>query len=664
MTTPIGSPTSETLETADVRRRSRVTAMDDGRYRLLVDAITDYAIYMLDAEGHVSSWNPGAERFKGYTADEIMGEHFSRFYTDEERAAGVPELALATAAREGRFEREGWRVRKDGGRFWAHVIIDAIRDRAGKLVGFAKVTRDLTERKAAEEALHRSEEQFRLLVQGVTDYAIYMLDRTGKVSSWNAGAERIKGYRAHEIIGEHFSKFYTEEDRRSGLPKRGLETAAREGRCEMEGWRIRKDGTPFWAHVIIDAIKDDGGEVIGFAKITRDITERLEANRALDQAREALFQAQKMEAVGQLTGGVAHDFNNLLMAILGSLELLRKRLPQDPTIVHLVNNAIQGAERGATLTQRMLAFARRQELKLEAVEIPALVTGMLGLLERSVGPSIRMHTSFQPALPWVRTDANQLESALLNLTLNARDAMPTGGVITIDARAEQASGEPGLDLNPGRYVRLRVVDSGEGMDEETVARATEPFFTTKGVGKGTGLGLSMVQGLAQQSGGGLKVRSTKGEGSSIELWLPIAHEKAERAAANDAPDRTLEIPPLDILVVDDDELVLTNTVAMLEDLGHRVLEACCGQDALAVMSEHSQIDLVLTDYAMPRMNGLQLIRRVLERRPEISVVLATGYAEIPEGQAHDLCRLGKPFTQADLGRVIASAYRRAVKSDQ
>ena len=664
MTTAIGSPTSETLETADVRRRSRVTAMDDGRYRLLVDAITDYAIYMLDAEGHVSSWNPGAERFKGYTADEIMGEHFSRFYTDEERAAGVPELALATAAREGRFEREGWRVRKDGGRFWAHVIIDAIRDRAGKLVGFAKVTRDLTERKAAEEALHRSEEQFRLLVQGVTDYAIYMLDRTGKVSSWNAGAERIKGYRAHEIIGEHFSKFYTEEDRRSGLPKRGLETAAREGRCEMEGWRIRKDGTPFWAHVIIDAIKDDGGEVIGFAKITRDITERLEANRALDQAREALFQAQKMEAVGQLTGGVAHDFNNLLMAILGSLELLRKRLPQDPTIVHLVNNAIQGAERGATLTQRMLAFARRQELKLEAVEIPALVTGMLGLLERSVGPSIRMHTSFQPALPWVRTDANQLESALLNLTLNARDAMPTGGVITIDARAEQASGEPGLDLNPGRYVRLRVVDSGEGMDEETVARATEPFFTTKGVGKGTGLGLSMVQGLAQQSGGGLKVRSTKGEGSSIELWLPIAHEKAERAAANDAPDRTLEIPPLDILVVDDDELVLTNTVAMLEDLGHRVLEACCGQDALAVMSEHSQIDLVLTDYAMPRMNGLQLIRRVLERRPEISVVLATGYAEIPEGQAHDLCRLGKPFTQADLGRVIASAYRRAVKSDQ
>ena len=644
---PVPSPSARRLRPGE----------DDGRYRLLVDAITDYAIYMLDIHGNVSSWNPGAERFKGYTSDEIIGQHFSRFYTDEERAAGVPELALATATAEGRFERKGWRVRKDGGRFWAHVIIDAIRDRNGKVVGFAKVTRDLTERRAAEEALRRSEEQFRLLVQGVTDYAIYMLDRSGKVSSWNAGAERIKGYQANEIIGEHFSKFYTEEDRRSGVPQRGLETAARVGRFEMEGWRVRKDGKTFWAHVIIDAIRDDRGEVIGFAKITRDITERLEANRALDVAREALFQAQKMEAVGQLTGGVAHDFNNLLMAILGSLELLKKRLPGDPTIAHLINNAIQGAERGATLTQRMLAFARRQELKLDAVEVPALVGGMLGLLERSVGPSIRLHTSFAEALPWVRTDPNQLESALLNLTLNARDAMPNGGVITIDARVEQASGEPGLDLNPGRYVRLRVVDSGEGMDGETLARATEPFFTTKGVGKGTGLGLSMVHGLAQQSGGALRVLSTKGEGSSVEIWLPIAHDRAQPAAANDTPDRTLEVPPLDILVVDDDELVLTNTVAMLEDLGHRVLPASSGPDALAVLSEHPEIDMVLTDYAMPRMNGLQLIKRVAERLPGASVLLATGYAEIPEGQAADLARIGKPFSQADLGRAIAAAWR-------
>ncbi|HEY5413073.1 MAG TPA: PAS domain-containing protein, partial [Caulobacteraceae bacterium] len=256
----------------EARQRKPALAEGESRYRLLVDAITDYAIYLLDPEGYVSSWNPGAERFKGYQASEIIGEHFSRFYTDEERALEAPALALRTAAAEGRFEREGWRVRKDGGRFWAHVIIDAIRGPQGELIGFAKITRDLTERKAAEGALHRSEEQFRLLVQGVTDYAIYLLDRSGRVSSWNAGARRIKGYEAAEIIGEHFSHFYTDEDRRSGLPQRGLETAAREGRIEIEGWRVRKDGTRFWAHVIIDAIRDDQGEVIGFAKITRDIT--------------------------------------------------------------------------------------------------------------------------------------------------------------------------------------------------------------------------------------------------------------------------------------------------------------------------------------------------------------------------------------------------------
>ena len=630
---------------------------DDDRYRLLIDAITDYAIYMLDAEGYVSSWNPGAERFKGYKAAEIIGEHFSRFYLDEERAAGLPELALATAAAEGRFEREGWRQRKDGTRFWAHVVIDAIKDAHGGLVGYAKITRDLSERRVAEEALRRSEEQFRLLVQGVTDYAIYLLDRSGDVASWNAGAQRIKGYLADEIIGEHFSRFYTEEDRRSGLPARGLETAAREGRFEMEGWRVRKDGGTFWAHVIIDAIRNGQGEVIGFAKITRDITERLQATRALDEAREALFQAQKMEAVGQLTGGVAHDFNNLLMAILGSLELLRKRLPDDAAMRQLVNNAIQGAERGATLTQRMLAFARRQELTLDAVELPALVGGLLGLLERSVGPEIRMHTSFPTALPWVRTDASQLESALLNLTLNARDAMPKGGVITIDARVEEAAEDPGLDLTPGRYVRLRVIDSGEGMDAETLMRATEPFFTTKGVGKGTGLGLSMVHGLAQQSGGALRLKSTKGHGVAVEIWLPIASDRTQRAAANDRADQAVEVPSLVILVVDDDQLVLINTVAMLEDLGHRVLAAGSGQDALAVLAEHPEVDMVLTDYAMPRMTGLQLIRRIADQRPATSVILATGYAEIPEGQGQDLSRLGKPYNQADLVRAIAGAWR-------
>src|SRR5947209_7056116 len=295
---------------------------------------------MLDPSGVITSWNAGAQRFKGYKPAEILGQHFSRFYTDEDRASGLPERALQTAVTAGRFEQEGWRVRKDGTRFWAHVIIDRICDTSGNILGFAKVTRDLSERKAAEEELKRSEERFRLLVQGVTDYAIYMLDPEGRVTNLNMGAERIKGYLAHEVVGEHFSRFYTDEDRASGLPQTALETAAREGRFEREGWRVRKDGTLFWANVVVDAIRDAQGTLIGFAKVTRDMSEKKEAQRALELAQEAFFQSQKMEAVGRLTGGVAHDFNNLLMAVLGSLELLRKRLPDDPKLTGLLDDAM------------------------------------------------------------------------------------------------------------------------------------------------------------------------------------------------------------------------------------------------------------------------------------------------------------------------------------
>jgi PAS domain S-box-containing protein len=366
----------------------------EGRYRLLVDAITDYAIYMLDTGGHVSSWNTGANRFKEYTEAEILGQHFSRFYTDDDREAGIPQKALATAETEGRFEAEGWRVRKDGKRFWAHVVIDAIRDPNGELLGFAKITGDLLEQRAAVEELKRSEAQFRLLVQGVTDYAIYMLDPEGRVSSWNQGAQRIKGYEPEEIIGEHFSRFYTDEDRAGNLPGKALETAAREGRFEKEGWRLRKDGTRFWASVVIDAIRSEDGTLIGFAKVTRDVTEKRQAKEALERTQQALFQAQKMEAVGQLTGGIAHDFNNLLMAVLGSLEIAKKRALSGQDNADLIENAIQGARRGPALTQRLLAFSRKQDLKLEAVDVPNLVKEMAGLLQRSIEPRIEIATTF------------------------------------------------------------------------------------------------------------------------------------------------------------------------------------------------------------------------------------------------------------------------------
>jgi PAS domain S-box-containing protein len=493
----------------------------DGRYRLLVDAITDYAIYMLDPEGHVSSWNSGANRFKGYTEAEILGEHFSRFYTPEDREAGIPQRALSTAENEGRFEAEGWRVRKDGKRFWAHVIIDAIRDPGGKLIGFAKITRDLSERKIAEEVLRRSEEQFRLLVQGVTDYAIYMLTPEGEVSSWNPGAQRIKGYEPSEIIGQHFSRFYTEEDRAAELPQKALEIAAKEGRFEKEGWRVRKDGTRFWASVIIDAIHAEDGSLIGFAKVTRDVTEKRRAQEALERARQELFQAQKMEAVGQLTGGIAHDFNNLLTAVLGSLEIAKKRALSGRPNADLIENAIQGAKRGAALTQRLLAFSRKQDLKLERVDLPELVKEMASLIERTIGPDIEIATTFPLVMPPVMSDPNQLESALLNLVVNARDAMPHGGKISIEARRTVVGSGQVEELPAGDYMVLSVADEGDRMDEETLGKAATPFFTTKGVGKGTGpgLGLPMIQGLMAQSGGALVLKSRIGEGTRAELWL-------------------------------------------------------------------------------------------------------------------------------------------------
>ncbi|MBY5341303.1 PAS domain-containing sensor histidine kinase [Rhizobium leguminosarum bv. viciae] len=637
----------------EVLDRHDTSLDEEGRFRLLVDAITDYAIYMLSPEGIVTSWNTGAQRFKGYKPSEILGEHFSRFYLEEDRAAGMPARALATAAEHGRFEGEGWRQRKDGSRFWAHVIIDPIRRPSGELIGYAKITRDLTERRAAENAIRQSEEQFRRLVQGVSDYAIYMLDPTGNVSSWNFGAERIKGYRPQEIIGTHFSTFYTAEDREAGLPETALGIARAEGRFEREGWRVRKDGTRFWASIVIDAIRDDEGDVLGFAKITRDITEKMETQRALEQAREELFQSQKMEAIGQLTGGIAHDFNNLLMAVLGSLEILKKRMPQDLSLTSLVDNAMQGAQRGAALTQRMLAFSRRQELHVEPIDVSGLVRGMMDMLSRSLGPLTAIETSFPVRLPTILTDPNQLEMAILNLVVNARDAMPSGGRIVLRASEESLpSGK--IPLPPGRYVRIAVIDEGEGMDAKTLEQAITPFFTTKGVGKGTGLGLSMVQGLASQSGGRLMMKSSLGEGTTVELWFPVASVEQTTEAAADRPRQEENATPrLRIVAVDDDGLVLMNTTLMLEDLGHTVFEAMAGPEALDILRKE-QVDLVICDHAMPRMTGAQLAQAIRSEWPDMPIILATGYAEIPEGAGIvDLPRLGKPFSQAQLAEAIS-----------
>ena len=509
-------------------------------------------------------------------------------------------------------------------------------------------------------ALVAEEDRYRLLIEAVADYAIFMLDAEGHVATWNPGAQRFKDYTRDEILGKHFSQFYTEEDRRAGVPQEALETAAREGRFEREGWRVRKDGSRFWAHVVIDPIRDASGTLLGFAKVTRDNTERMEAQRALEEAREALFQSQKMQAIGQLTGGIAHDFNNLLMAILGSLEIVQSRLVADPRISPFLDNAVKGARRGASLTQRMLAFARKQDLELQPVDLESLVCGMTELIERSLNSTIALETRFSSPLAMVKADPHHLEAALLNLVVNARDAMPGGGSIVITAEAMEVSDGDPTKPAPGTYVCLSVEDTGEGMDAATLARATEPFFTTKGIGKGSGLGLSMVHGMAEQSNGRLVIESTPTVGTKARLCLPVLVKGGSQTAADHpapSPQGGSSPAKLTVLAVDDDALVLMNTAAMLEELGHTVIEASSGADALETFRQKADIELVVTDHAMPKMTGSQLAEIVRRERPDVPVIMVTGYAELPPGADTSLPRLSKPFSSDELAAEIAKVFQ-------
>ncbi len=485
-----------------------------------------------------------------------------------------------------------------------------------------------------------------LLVQNVTDYAIYMLDPTGIVSSWNAGAARFKGYRADEIIGEHFSRFYTDDDRADGRPERALQVALDEGRFEAEGWRVRKDGTRFWASVVIDPIRDERGRHVGFAKITRDLTERKAAQEALEHSREQFFQAQKLEAIGKLTGGVAHDFNNILAAIMGSLGLAQRRMAQGEDVTRFLDNAMQAAKRGATLTQRMLAFARKQELQLEPVDMIDGVREMAELLARTIGPHITITTRFPLAVPPVLADRAQLELALMNLVVNARDAMADGGLITLCA--DEVEDERGR-----KYVRLAVVDEGSGMDPDTLARATDPFFTTKGVGKGTGLGLPMVQGMVEQCGGRFRLESEVGKGTRAEVWLPVTEAPPRPATGGDERAQPATGRVLRILAVDDDPIVLLNTATVLADIGHQVIQAHSGPAALTQLGEHP-IDLLITDYAMPGMTGAELVAQAKQAQPDLKAIIVSGYAELPEGAPLEVPRLAKPFNDLDLANIIAA----------
>jgi len=495
--------------------------------------------------------------------------------------------------------------------------------------------------------LFESERNFRLLVEGVADYALYMLDPSGVVTSWNIGGQRIKGYSPAEIIGQHFSRFYTEVDRANGKPLRALLIAREQGRYEEEGWRVRKDGTFFWASVIIDPIYEEG-ELVGFAKITRDITERREAQLKLEQMHQQLAESQKLDALGQLTGGVAHDFNNLLMIISGSLHTLKKAVGHDPKYQRALS-AIEGAtKRGASLTSQLLTFARRQSVNPQAVDVAERIDAVREVLDAAVGSAVKLQFEVDRGVWPVMVDVAEFETALVNLVVNARDAMTGGGVITISARNDSSGGGASAG-----HVAISVEDTGAGIAPDILGKIFDPFFTTKPIGKGTGLGLSQVHGFAHQAGGTVKVASELGKGTRITILLPRKEtaDTAEDANAVDIGGSGT------VLLVEDNPEVASVSAGLLEQLGYTVRRVADAEAALREI-ELDGIDLVFSDIVMPgKMDGLGLARHLKATRPRLPILLASGYSDAALSVRGDFPILRKPYEIHELSQAIAKLPR-------
>ena len=519
----------------------------------------------------------------------------------------------------------------------------------------------MTSRQDSPAALS-TEHRFQTLVDAVVDYAIFMLDVEGHVVSWNSGAKKIKGYGTDEIIGQHFSRFYTEEARAAGEPRRMLNAATQAGRIEKEGWRVRKDGSRFWAYVVIDTVRDEHGRLLGFAKVTRDMTERLKAQEALDKARAAFAQAQKMEAVGQLTGGVAHDFNNLLTVITNALDLLSRPQIEDPQRRRIIETAQRAAARGAKLTQQLLAFSRRQPLRPETHRVGDLVGEIEAVLRRACGELIELEVGTSPHSIATHVDAPQFEATLLNLAVNARDAMPRGGRLKITTGLREIDAERAAEMSsirPGPYAVIAVADTGEGMSPEVKAHAFEPFFTTKEVGKGTGLGLSQVYGFVTQSGGHVEIESELGAGTTVTIYLPAAADPIAAEAPAHRQQSHADGAAGTVLVVEDDEEVLEVAVETLKSLGYDVLTAADGPSAMKKLHRDRTIDVLFTDVVMPKgMSGIELARRARELHPELHVLLASGYpmsalsSEL--GLTDEFAFLSKPYRWSDLSERLRS----------
>jgi PAS domain S-box-containing protein len=489
---------------------------------------------------------------------------------------------------------------------------------------------------------------FQQLVEAVGDFAIYMLDPDGRVMSWNPAAERIKGWRPEEVEGQSFRRFFTPEDQSAGLPERILARAREEGRVESEGWGVRKDGSWFWALASVHAIRGEDGALAGFAKITRDITER----RNAQIEHERLAQSQKMEALGQLTGGVAHDFNNLLMVVGGQAQLLRRRLADDPRALRAVDAIEVATRRGQELTRQLLAFARRQRLNPAVISLSERANALRDLLHASVGAAIGLQIAVPDRIWPVEVDPGELELALLNLTVNARDAMPNGGALHISARnVTLAGGEADAELE-GEFIALNVRDTGIGIPPDILPRIFEPFFTTKEVTRGTGLGLSQVYGFVEQSGGRATVTSELGAGSSFTLYLPRSHKEVCTPATPPELD-----PPRGarVLVVEDNPDVAEVAAGLLEQLGVEPCVVCNAEAALRALREGEKPDVMFSDIVMAgEMDGLALARRVRAEWPDLPILLTTGYSQNAEKVGQEFIILAKPYALPDLGRALGA----------
>ena len=622
-------------------------AVDPRIYRMLVEQVRDYALLILDPTGHILTWNNGAHRLKGYAADEIIGRHFSVFYTPEAVDRGWPAEELRLATRQGRFEDEGWRVRKDGSRFWANVVITALRDENGSLIGFSKITRDLTERKLHEAALRQAEERFRLLIEGVVDYAVYMLDPDGVITSWNPGAQRIKGYNRDEIIGRHFSAFYTDEEVDAGKPWEELAKARREGRSEDEGWRVRKDGTRFWARVVVNALYDAEGRLRGFAKVTQDMSDRRHVQDLEKAARH----------LNEFIAMLAHELRNPLAPIRSAVEVMAKLPAGDPAYEVMRATIERQSAQLARILDDLVDIARltRGTLSIERAAVD--IADAVQRAAETAAPLInaarhRVQIELPPEPLTVEGDLHRLTQLLANVLNNAARYTPQGGRITLRA------------LRDDGWATLQVRDTGRGIEPRLLERIFDMFVQERPalerVGGGLGVGLALARRIAEAHGGTLAAHSEgAGKGAEFTLRLPL-HGKARPPAQVEAPRAAKPLLARRVLVVDDNVDAAATLEVLLKSLGHEACAAYDGHQALRLAVEFRP-DVVLLDIGMPGLDGYEVARRLRALKPAhpMRIVAITGW-----GQETDRSRsreagfdvhLVKPVDPTLLTKVIGSS---------